>query len=348
MPSISIIVPIYNTKKKYLKKCVESLINQTFKDIEIILVNDGSTEKHVETICNQYKENDKRISVINQKNQGVSMARNNAMMKANSDWVMFVDSDDWIEENTCEKMYNAIENDVDIIISKNYMVRGENYTERATKLNIDTIFIGEEKQKIVRGIFYDYGNYASYVDTPWAKLYKLSIIKNNEMKFDKDLKSGEDGLFNFEFYHYSKKIKFLNEYTYYYRINESSVTNSFRKDIVQNYLRLCKEYEYLFEKIDEEKVGRKYLSYFTIRKIDDYSKKYFFNSENKKNKKEIKEEFWNLIDNEYFKYAIKNIDVSELSKKRKYVLKACKDRNYLKIKVLYTINRIKNKLENIA
>lgn len=115
MIKISIIVPLYNVEE-YLSKCIETLINQTLKEIEIILIDDGSTDKSSK-ICDEYAKRDSRIRVIHQKNVGVSQARNNAIQIASGEFVMFVDGDDWIEEQTCEIAYNtAVEKKADALM----------------------------------------------------------------------------------------------------------------------------------------------------------------------------------------------------------------------------------------
>ena len=106
MEKISIIVPVYNTSP-YLEKCLDSLVNQTYKNIEIICVNDGSTDNSAE-ILHRYSEIYSNVIAIDQENQGVSAARNNALDKADGDYLMFVDSDDWVDQRICEKLLTAI------------------------------------------------------------------------------------------------------------------------------------------------------------------------------------------------------------------------------------------------
>ena len=98
---ISVIVPVYKIKEQYLKECIESISKQTYSNLEIILVDDGSPDNCGE-ICDLYAEKDSRIMVLHQKNQGVSMARNNAIQKATGEWITFIDADDWIEKNMCD------------------------------------------------------------------------------------------------------------------------------------------------------------------------------------------------------------------------------------------------------
>lgn len=119
IPLVSIIVPVYKVKGEYLTKCIESLRKQTLKNIEIIIVDDGSKDES-SIICDEMAKLDSRIKVIHQENQGVSMARNNGMLEVSSKYVTFVDSDDWISESMCEDAYNiAIKNNVDIVFFPN-------------------------------------------------------------------------------------------------------------------------------------------------------------------------------------------------------------------------------------
>ena len=117
---VSIIVPVYKVLENYLRKCIESCINQTLRDIEIILVDDGSPD-NCGKICEEYAENDKRINVIHKKNGGLSSARNAGFLASSGKWIMFVDGDDWIDNNMCEVMYKeGVRKNVELVIC-NYL-----------------------------------------------------------------------------------------------------------------------------------------------------------------------------------------------------------------------------------
>lgn len=130
-PDISVIVPVYNTES-YLKKCIESIINQTFRNIEIILVDDGSTDTSAEILAD-YALRDNRIIVIHQENQGLSAARNAGMRSAKGEYIMFVDSDDWIDANTCEKAISAARTSFADIVMWTY-VREYQSSSRITEM----------------------------------------------------------------------------------------------------------------------------------------------------------------------------------------------------------------------
>ncbi len=206
MVKVSIIVPVYNTEK-YLKKCVESLLSQTEKDIEIILINDGSTDKS-EKIIKSFE--DDRIVYISKKNSGIGSTRNLGITKAKGKYIMFIDSDDYIAPNCVEKMYNkAINDNCDIVISDYY----------------------EDCNGIIKEIRFKSFNNTSLNDNPSIlnninlgpcnKIYKKSILK--DVKFEESLKY-EDAPFVIKAFINAKKIGKLNECLSYYVIHENSQT----------------------------------------------------------------------------------------------------------------------------
>ncbi|MBP3841519.1 MAG: glycosyltransferase [Bacilli bacterium] len=206
---ISIIVPIYNAEK-YLKKCIDSLVNQTKKEIEIILINDGSTDSS-ERIIKEYK--DERIKYFKNKNQGIGKTRNFGIEKATGKYLLFVDSDDYLDKNACEKLYNKIENDsLDLLVYDFYREfdNGKKEEEKLQKFDISNL---KENPKLLLNINL----------SPWNKLYKTEVIKGNNTKFVENLKY-EDAPFVVEAIINSKRIGKLDESLYYYMIHSNSET----------------------------------------------------------------------------------------------------------------------------
>lgn len=234
MPKISIVVPMYKVEK-YIGRCIESCINQTFKDIEIILINDESPDNCL-NIANEYAKKDSRIKVINQKNSGVSVARNQGIENAKSNWIMFVDGDDWLEENATEKLYKEIEKDDkwDIIITSFYTNRGEKQVKDHFFNDENIIFKEDENIELVKNCICktDISNESSAtnVGVPWAKIYNRNFIIKNKCRFQPGLKRMQDMIFNLKAFYLAKKVKSIDILTYHYRINEGSVTKKFTKD----------------------------------------------------------------------------------------------------------------------
>ena len=211
-PLITIIVPIYNSQK-YLEQCIESIINQTYKNLEIILINDGSEDESL-NICNKYKKIDNRIIVINQENSGVSVARNSGLKKASGEWISFVDSDDWIEKKFCEILIkNATENNVDVVFSGYNKV----YKDEISKINVSNgvkKYSSEEFLIKVLNVQTSYG----FIH---MKLIKKSVINN--IFFESELKVAEDALFNIKLCENVKNFLLVPQALYNYRINSNSI-----------------------------------------------------------------------------------------------------------------------------
>lgn len=217
---ISIIIPCYNAEK-YIEKTINSILQQYNSNIQIILVNDGSTDHTYETLQRIKQENKIRnITILNQKNQGVSVARNLGLEYAEGKYVMFIDSDDWIDEKCLKKMYNiAITYNSDIVKSSYYEINSEN--RQISKDIFDYKMYEAENLKDIYIMFMN-----SYkLNTIWGMLIKRDIINN--IKFDKNMRMGEDLKFNLEIFCNAKKIITLNDKLYfYYRGNEISVTRT--------------------------------------------------------------------------------------------------------------------------
>ena len=203
---VSIVVPIYNTKK-YLKKCMDSLVSQTLKEIEIILINDGSTED-IDSIVNEY--NDNRIIYIKKDNTGIGSTRNLGIQKSKGEFLLFVDSDDYIDENYAKKAYEkAIIDEVDIVISDFYKDYDGKLKEET--FDIEKIFNMKEKNEYLWKI--NLG--------PCNKLYKRELIEN--IKFNENTKY-EDAPFVVEALLKANKISYLKEFLSYYVIHSNSET----------------------------------------------------------------------------------------------------------------------------
>ena len=246
---VSIIVHVYNAER-YLARCIESILNQSYKNIEVILINDGSTDKSGE-ICDYYSSKDKRVKVIHQKNSGPSVARNKGIDIAKGKYIQFVDSDDYIEYNMTELLVNEMKNNVDLVLcgyrkiykdSKGKLIIKNNNAYKKTNISKD------EFLDIFGKIFKNY--YISYI---WNKLYVTDIIKKNNIYFDSKIGWGEDFIFNFSYLNYCNKFSIIDDLLYnYIQYNYNSITSNFNEesynnqnymyDIVRNFLKINNAY----------------------------------------------------------------------------------------------------------
>lgn len=246
-PKISIIVPIYNAQQQ-LERCIHSLMKQTFQDLEIILVNDGSTDRSLEMI-REFEKQDERIMVINQENNGVSAARNQGLVVSSGKYIGFVDADDWIDLNMYERLYGvAEEKEADIVMctyvrefiggskEKKFMSERMVHLEgRQVQTNLLRRLMGPIRHELAQPEMLDAWG------TVWSKLYRADLLRKSQASF-KDLNeigTNEDLLFNMQVISDAKSFVFLNEPLYHYwKGNEISVTNSHKPNLLKKWLRL--------------------------------------------------------------------------------------------------------------
>lgn len=212
---ISIIIPLYNAEK-YIKECLESVVNQTFKDFECIVIDDGSTDAggKIADLC---AERDQRIKVFHTENKGVSNARNLGISQSNGEYIVFIDSDDYVTTDYLENLISALAPDIDLVTSGMLMVENE---------ITSTIYSSEEKYLITISNLntHIYTKLAGLIHGPVCKIYRKSIIIQNNIKFKSDLTLGEDLYFNLDYIGQCRTIKFIPTPDYYYRRVEGSLT----------------------------------------------------------------------------------------------------------------------------
>ena len=217
-PMVSIIVPIYNAEQ-YLRRCVDSILNQEYTDFELLLVNDGSTDASGD-ICEEYGDQDPRVIVIQKENTGVSDSRNRALDRARGKYLQFLDSDDWITPDATRLFVRAAEEyGCDMVISDFYRVVGERLS---TKGDI------EEEGVLTREEFAAHmmENPADfYYGVLWNKLYRRDIVEEHNLRMDTDINWCEDFMFNLEYIRYAKVFYALHAPIYYYVKRKGSLAS---------------------------------------------------------------------------------------------------------------------------
>lgn len=252
---ISIIVPVYNTEN-YLEKCLYSLVNQTYKNIEIIIIDDGSPDNSM-NIIQKFVLADNRVKVISQKNQGLSGARNTGMNNANGDYIMFIDSDDWIEIDTCEKAINASEKyNADVVfwpyIKEFSDLQKDNYLFDKTEIIWSEKNINQLSRRMVGLVGDELANPQSIDNlvTAWGKLYKKSVI--GDVRFtDTKIIGTEDALFNIEvFLGINSAVYIPDLLSHYRKDNESSLTHNYKKKLVSRWREMYSRIKFLLDRND--------------------------------------------------------------------------------------------------
>jgi glycosyltransferase involved in cell wall biosynthesis len=225
-PKIAIIVPIYNSEK-YLEQCIESLLNQTYKNIEIILIDDGSTDKS-SAICDYYAKVDNRIKVIHKKNEGVSIARNTGIENTNAEKIQFLDSDDFLEANATESLLYALSDGLCDLAVGSYSLYYDNKVASIKsispfEINSDTISVETYIGKLA------IHTTDIYFGSNWNKLYDAKIIKNNFVKFEFNENYAEDFVFNLNYLMHTKEIAITSNIINNYRVESiNSISKSIR------------------------------------------------------------------------------------------------------------------------
>lgn len=336
---LSVVVPVYNVEL-YLDQCIESIINQTYNNLEIILVDDGSLD-NCPILCDEWKKKDSRIKVIHKKNAGLGMARNTGIENATGDYICFIDSDDFIEKNTFEKCI-----------------------EKLQKFKYDVIFYGHDKhdgfvslkEYIPSPKKYEYFDNKSIVnellpemiiDVPYSHktnmilsacmcLLKKSLIIDNDWRFVSERKIISEDIYSmFKLLRKANSICIINEVFYHYRINNSSLTRSFRIDRFDQIKKLHIELMKLVndENLLVERFDYLFLSYSIacIKQIVSSNLKY---SE--------KKGYIRLICNDQHLIEIINKYINKETKLRKLYFKNIRKKNYF---IVYFFTYIQNKIK---
>lgn len=218
---VSVVIPVYNVEK-YLEKCLDTIINQTLKEIEIICVNDGSTDNSI-NILKKYGIKDNRIQIVSQENKGSSAGRNTGIEHSNGEYIIFIDSDDWIELNTLEELYNyANQLNLDILMFKLVFFNQDTLEKSQNQFSSFEVINSSFDGKVF--------NYKDVLDVLFKishspfKLHKASFLKDNDIKFIEGL-NYEDVVFFFQTFLNAKRISILRRPFYYYRTRDDSTSN---------------------------------------------------------------------------------------------------------------------------
>ena len=243
---ISVIIPVYNVEP-YIKKCLDSVTRQTHTNLEILLINDGSPD-NCGKICDEYAATDPRIKVFHKQNGGLSSALNVGLRNFTGDYVGFVDSDDWIEPDMYENLYNAIDG-VDIAVCS-YFKDTMLCSSRIENLNIIQEHVIPTENMLIYPLMRDY--YMGYCGYVWNKLYSAKIIKDSGLFFDENIKYAMDILFYETLVSKNKCVgRYINQPLYHYLQREGAITKSESFDIKTDILKVYKQVESLLPQRDK-------------------------------------------------------------------------------------------------
>lgn len=220
---LSVIIPVYNSEQ-HLKRCLDSVLAQRFTDFELLLIDDGSTDSSFE-ICQSYAQNDNRIRIIQKQNGGPGAARNLGISESKGEWIVFIDSDDWVDPNHLESLTDDIEEGIDLVMHGRY--GGKQYLKYKNKIEVidskDNQILFNELNLTPNGQI-------------CSKLFNSKIIKTNRIEFVPEIRMSEDVLFILSYLTKSARMKYRDLYTYHYELNPDSLSQKQKWSFESNYL----------------------------------------------------------------------------------------------------------------
>ncbi len=312
---ISVIVPIYNAEK-YLNNCIDSIIDQSYQNIEIILVDDGSIDE-TQKICDSYANLDSRIKVYHKSNGGVSSARNYGLKKAKGKWISFVDSDDWLDKDYFKILHDSISSDVSIVCC-GYKRTSGTQVECINSDGKELYFTGTEFIEKLLNVQNGYG----FVHT---KIYKKELIDG--VSFNETLKVAEDALFNMQVSKKANKIKVINKSLYNYRVTGESAVRKFDENYINKYIdgmNACSDF--INNYYSDNQIIMTNLKNFVSYHLLLIAVHYCYNPKNQiKDKQKLLKDTCNI---ELFKNAVENCNYQDLSITRKITLFTLKKKLY--------------------
>ena len=340
---VTIIVPVYKIKEDYLRNCIESLLNQGRTDYEVILVDDGSPDD-CGAICDEYA-NDSRVRVIHQDNQGVSVARNNAIRATNTKWLTFVDADDWIEPNYIEEIYKAINGDANqadvMMFEYSREFKGNNSYE--TLLDYDGYLNDDQVKNVRRSTFYKLlvnGKPNPYtVIAIWDKVYRTGFLKRNDLWFIPEARKGQDRLFNADALNCTDNVYYIHKLLYRYRCWEDSRTNRFDKNITSLTAIEIRSLQQIIDKHDLHEIADDYLKCRICTRLYTCMRLFYFNDSNEIPLKDKIKDVRALVESEPYKTALTTVKKNLLSSQEKIFVFFMQRKMY---RVVYVLVKVKS------
>lgn len=327
---ISIIVPVYNSEL-YINRCLDSLLKQTYKNIEIIIVDDGSKDNSLQLIKG-YANKDSRIKVYTQSNQGPSVARNTGLDNATGKYIMFVDADDFIDKNMVTNMVEGIKDDKNTLVLCDNSEIWANEIEERKLFDTDKNYI--KKVDVIKAIA------SGKAGLVCGKLFNKNIIKEHNIKFDKEIKMCEDQIFFLNISRYCDDFIYIPKSLYFYdRRNENSITIKYKEKVIDNQIYVINIIKEILKTSDIESDDINYI--INNRYIDaiDYCVSNEILDTNIYNIREKISNIRNIIQNTNIKKEVEKS--SPLNRRENIIIKSCKNGSYIKMfSIFYILERI--------
>ena len=306
---LSVIIPVYNVEE-YLRQCLDSVLAQSYDSFEVILVNDGSTD-HSGAICDEYADRDSRVRVIHQENSGHTSARQHGFRASAGDYILMIDSDDWIDEGMfgC-MMEKALADDADIVQCNYRSVKDGKGNDQAPIFPEGLYGKSRLEQEVYPKMIYAGGYYLfGIAPNMWNKIWKRSLVEKNLFSIDQRIRSGEDGLFTFTCFCDAQKVWIINTCFYNYRsraVSMRRITDDKRLD--QNHILFEYYDKWFYNNVVFRKQIEHFVIYQTLMAVEELLKTNKF--------REIRKRYGFLWQECLERQSIRNIKLSEIAGKR--------------------------------
>lgn len=336
LPIVSVIIPVYNVEK-YLSECLTSIINQTYRNLEIILVDDGSTDGSGD-ICDKYAQNDSRIKVIHNVNGGVSLARNIGIDISKGEWIYFMDSDDIIENETINESLNtSLKDGTDMCFFDYDVFNGKERKRHCAINSSESVFTDLQHIKT----FIDY---FSGMGSIWNFIVKSEFLKRN-LKFDESINISEDELFKLQVYGQIKSFSYLHKVLYHYRISVNSACGKAYK--LKKYPEMMKDiYIKMLKTINNGNYPENAVIVPNTRLISRINAVVRIAFQNKLSLKCDYEIIKNFINSDECQKALLNYDKNTIQGKINRIYILLKRPNRIFITLVYFLSKIMNHIRN--
>lgn len=342
MVFITFIMSIYNTREEWIERAVNSIIRQTDKDWELIVVDDGSKQQVAE-YCDKLATLDDRIKVKHQSNQGLSVARNYGMDNSNGKWIAFIDADDWIVEDYITQLKKVlVSNDFEVLSYGHTDICNEKLIEHLWGSENIHFFNSTEKKGVQMALLQlpkGLKEYPMFFGAQWKMVYSLEFLNKYDIRNTPGLYKAQDSVFNLYVIENVQRIGYYNKSLYYYYINSESVTGAFNSNL-ERYKRLLDAYKTFIDRYNKDDDYKMAYEYNALIQFDGMLEKYFFHSNNTDSSKIRRNKMNNLLCSEPYKSILTSINMNNKTTYKKLMIRAMKNQSYIAIKILYNVRKL--------
>lgn len=335
---LSIIIPVYKTPEKYLRRCLDSMQAQSRYDFKVFVVDDGSPD-NCGQICDEYASKDNRIVVIHQENAGVSVARNKGIDVADTKWITFIDPDDWVENDYADVIYDAVNTneEIDIFLFdyiQEFAQKSITKQLLSTSQTLDETWVSNLKIApfnyfVVNGKPFEYET-----NVIWNKVYRTDLINRHDLRFEDKARKGQDVIFNAECLQLTGRFYYIHKSLYHYRYLSESITNRFNPK-VQYYNEVAFEnYERIITKYDLPVSYKDAYYARVVTRVFSTMRLYYFHPNNKKKWNEVKKDLDLTLEKSPYREALEKVKYSNLTMTQKIFVYFLKCHQYAVLRLL--------------